>query len=66
MTDKQKALYDRQNAFNAEKYDKISVIVPKGRREVYRKHSQRRGFQSLSAFLVDLAERDIKALNGGR
>lgn len=58
--------YDYQNAFNAKKYDKIYVLVPKGKRDLYRKYSQRMGFKSLSAFLVDLAERDIKALNGGR
>lgn len=66
MTDAQKKQYDRQNAYSSENYERISVIVPKGKRDIYRQHSERRGFQSLSAFFVDLADRDIKLLNGGR
>lgn len=61
MTDEQKKQYERQNAFNAKNYDKISVIAPKGKRDEYRDYSKKMGFQSLSAFFVDLAERDIKS-----
>lgn len=61
MTDEQKKQYERQNAFNAKNYDKISVIVPKGKRDWYRDRSEKMGFQSLSAFFVYLAEHYIKS-----
>jgi hypothetical protein len=59
MTEEQKKQYERQNAFNSKNYDKISVLVPKGKRDEYRLHSERMGFQSLSAFFVALADREI-------
>ena len=60
MTEDQKKRYDRQNAFNAKNYDKISVIVPKGKRDKYREHSKKMGFKSLSAFFVALLEQSEK------
>lgn len=59
MTDEQKKQYERQNAFNSRTYDKISVLVPKGKRDEYRLHSEKMGFHSLSAFFVSLADREI-------
>lgn len=41
------------------KLDEIKVRVPKGKREVYKAHAERKG-KSLNALILELLEDDIK------
>lgn len=41
------------------KLDDIKIRVPKGDREKYKKHAERRG-KSLNALVIELLEKDMK------
>ncbi len=41
------------------KLDDIKVRVPKGKREVYKAHAERKG-KSLNALIVELLEKDMQ------
>ena len=41
------------------KLDDITVRVPKGKREVYKAHAERKG-KSLNALIVELLEKDMQ------
>lgn len=43
------------------KLDDIKVRVPKGKREVYKAHAERKG-KSLNALIIELLEKDMQAL----
>lgn len=45
--------------YKAESRDKLTLDIPKGFKERYKKHAEKRGM-SLTALVVDLLERDIK------
>lgn len=40
------------------KLDEIKVRVPKGKREVYKAHAERKG-KSLNALIIELLEKDM-------
>lgn len=42
-----------KNAFQKEKYDRIIVNVPKGKKEFIEAEAKRQGYKSLNAFVVD-------------
>ncbi len=44
--------YKEINQYANEKYERITILVPKGRREFYQKESQKRGI-STSKFIVE-------------
>lgn len=55
MAEKEKA-FDAtkyKNDFQKEKYDRIIVNVPKGRKEVINEYAKGQGYKSLNAFVVD-------------
>ena len=41
------------------KLDEIKVRVPKGKREVYKSHAERKG-KSLNALIIELLEKDMQ------
>ena len=41
------------------KLDEIKVRVPKGKREVYKAHAERKG-KSLNALIIELLEKDMQ------
>lgn len=47
--------------YKAASRDKLTLDIPKGSKERYKEHAERRG-KSLTALVVDLLERDIKEL----
>lgn len=49
----------KANAKYREKLDDIKVRVPKGKREVYKSHAERKG-KSLNALIIELLEKDMQ------
>lgn len=60
MDEKQKKQFDYQNKYNSEKYDRLSIVIQKGKREAYREYAISRGYKSLTALIVDLIEADMQ------
>ena len=52
-----KAATRAKNKYNAAKYDRIRVIMPKGKRDEYMILSVKRGYKSLHRFIIDAMER---------
>jgi len=46
-----------KNKYNAAHYDRIQVIVPKGKREEYAILAVKLGYKSLNRFIIDAIER---------
>ena len=57
--DKEKQIR-RQNNYIKEKYDRITIALPKGAKERYQKHAYKNGFQSITDMFVKLTEADIE------
>lgn len=55
--DKQKQI-KRQNEYVAQKYDRFTATFPKGKKDVYREHAERKGL-SLNSLINELIEKDI-------
>lgn len=55
-----KAQQKAVNKYMAEKYDRINLVVPKGRREELRAKAEAAG-KSLNAYLIGLIERETPA-----
>ena len=55
-----KAQQKAVNKYMAEKYDRINLVVPKGRREELRAQAEAAG-KSLNAYLIGLIERETPA-----
>lgn len=55
--DKQKQII-RQNKYVAEKYDRFTATFPKGKKEEYRVHAEKKGL-SLNGLINELVENDI-------
>ncbi len=59
---KQKAI-DYKNRYNAEKYDSLRIVVPKGTKEIIREHAENKG-ESINGFvnraINETMERDNK------
>ena len=55
-----------KNKFAAEKYDRVGLMLPKGKKEQLKKHAEQNGDKSLNAFInsaIDEAvERDNKKI----
>lgn len=47
-----------KNEFNAEKYDRFSLMFPKGERDLVREYAKQRG-ESLNAFILRLIHEEI-------
>ncbi len=55
---------DYKRAFNAEKYDRIELKVPKGRKAVIQSHSEAVG-ESLNGFVSKSIDERIERLGAG-
>ena len=44
-----------KNKYNSKAYDRISLSVPKGKKELYRKYAENEG-KSLNQFIIDKIE----------
>ena len=54
MTQKEKTDYKR--AFNEQKYDRLFITVPKGKKEEYKAKAEAEG-KSLNQYIIDCIER---------
>ena len=54
-----KAATKAKNKYNAENYERISLSVPKGKKEAWKNAAAVRGF-SLNQFIIDTVEREIE------
>ncbi|MBE5883384.1 MAG: hypothetical protein E7291_03010 [Lachnospiraceae bacterium] len=59
MSDFNQQKYIQQ--YQKENYDRCIFNVPKGQKEIIRKHMQNKGYSSLSAYVYDLIKADMKA-----
>lgn len=62
MAKKKKASAEQiahQNDYNKQKYDRLSIMLPKGTRDKYKAYAQSRGM-SLNALVVYLLDKDIE------
>ena len=48
-----------QNEYNKEKYDRISLMVPKGRKEIIKAYAKAKG-QSVNEFINIVVEEKLK------
>lgn len=51
--------YKKQNDYNKEKYDRVSVMFPSGYRDVVRKEAEREK-QSLNAFILEAVKEKME------
>lgn len=51
-----------KNEFNAQKYDRFSLMFPRGERDLVREHAKKRG-ESLNAFILRLIHEEISKNN---
>lgn len=47
---------DRVNEYVSENYQRINLVVPTGRRDVYKQFAKEHGFDSLNVFAVNAIE----------
>jgi DnaJ-domain-containing protein 1 len=55
MTQKEKTDYKR--AFNEQKYDRLFITVPKGKKDEYKAKAEEKGYKSLNQYIIDCIER---------
>ena len=48
-----------KNDFQKEKYDRIIVNVPKGKKDTIEKHRKEKGYTSLNQYINDLIRKDM-------
>lgn len=60
FTDKQ-AAFKYVNEYQKEKYDRITVMAAKGKKEEYKKAADLKGMK-LSAFIMDCVEKEIERM----
>lgn len=49
-----------KNEFIKEKYDRLNIQVPKGKKEIIEAHRKKRGFNSLNSYINNLIDKDIE------
>lgn len=54
-----------KNDFMKEKYDRLSVQVPKGQKAVIEEHWRAKGYSSLNSYVNDLIKKDMGNYTGG-
>ena len=52
------------NEFAKEKYDRLNIQVPKGKKSIIEEHYKNKGYKSLNAYVNDLIDRDIQGSPG--
>ena len=51
----------RQNEFVKKNYDRFTLTVPKGMREIYTEQAKAHGFKSMNSYINHLLEQDKKS-----
>lgn len=51
--------YKRQNEYNAAKYDKIGLMLPKGSKEKIKRAAEEKGV-SVNAWITELIKRELE------
>lgn len=54
-----KAQQKATSKYISKAYDQVSLRVPKGKREIYKAHAERKG-KSLNALIIELLEKDMQ------
>ena len=52
------------NEFAKEKYDRLNIQVPKGKKSIIEEHYKNKGYKSLNAYVNDLIDRDMQGTPG--
>ena len=55
--------YDKikyNNEFNKNAYDRMSVNLPKGKKQIVLEHCKQKGFSSFNAYVNDLIQKDME------
>ena len=58
MREAEKKQYNRQNAYNSAKYDKIGLMLPKGSKEKIKAEACKKNM-SVNAFITELIKKEI-------
>ena len=58
MRESEKKQYNRQNAYNSAKYDKIGLMLPKGSKEKIKQAAEEKGV-SVNAWITELIKKEI-------
>ena len=53
----QKTSSEVKNRWNEKNYDRITVMAPKGKKEVWSKIAKEKGFKGLSGYIIDCVEK---------
>ena len=48
-----------KNKFNAEKYDRVGLMLPKGKKQVVKEHAEKKG-ESMNGFIARAIDETIK------
>lgn len=54
-----KAQQKATSKYISKAYDQVSLRIPKGKREVYKAHAERKN-KSLNALIIELLDKDMK------
>ena len=54
---KSKTSSEVKNRWNEKNYDRITVMAPKGKKEVWSKISKEKGFKGLNGYIIDCVEK---------
>lgn len=59
MREAEKKQYNRQNAYNSAKYDKIGLMLPKGNKEKIKAEACKKNM-SVNAYITELIKRELE------
>ena len=54
---KSKTSSEVKNRWNKKNYDRITVMAPKGKKEVWSKITKKKGFKGLNGYIIDCVEK---------
>lgn len=57
---KTKTSSEVKNRWNQKKYDRITVMAPKGKKEEWTAIAKEKGFKGLSGYIIDCVEKTIE------
>ena len=58
MREAEEKQYRRQNKYNAEKYDKIGLMLPKGSKKKIKQAAEKK-YLSVNAYITELIKKEI-------
>lgn len=54
-----------KNKFAKENYDRVLLVLPKGKKEEITKYYQEKGYKSFNQYINELIKRDMQGNGGG-